>query len=322
MIVTVTANPAVDRTLVISGFRTGATNRAAVERVDAGGKGINVAGNLARLGCRVVATGLLGDINGHQVATTLAAHGITQDFVRVPGEVRTNIKIIDPATGVETEINEPGPPVSPEALEALVARIAALAGECSVMVFSGSLPPGAPPDLYARCIRLASAAGVKTVLDSAGAPLQYGIAATPDLVKPNRAEAEDLLRMRIRDERELAVAAQRLLERGARSAVISLGADGAVSASGEGLWRARLPRVAPHNTVGAGDAMVAGLAYALERCLPSGEALRLATALGSAAAVNAAPLPEHAVFEMFLPEISIESLPAVAASTGLPGLDA
>ena len=322
MIVTVTANPAVDRTLIISGFRTGAMNRAAVERVDIGGKGINVARNLARLGCQVVATGLLGGGDSHQVDATLAAHGIAQEFVRVPGHVRTNVKIADPLSGVETEINEPGPFASPDALEALVERIAALARECAVMVFSGSLPPGAPLDLYARCIRIASSAGVKTVLDTAGAPLQHGIGASPDLVKPNRAEAEDLLRMPTRNERELAAAAHRLLEWGARGAIISLGADGAVSASGEGLWHARPPRVAARSTVGAGDAMVAGLAYALERCLPAVEALRLATAVGTAAAVSAAPLPEHGASEMFLPGVTIESLAPVAASTGLSGLDA
>ena len=311
MIVTVTLNPAVDRTLVIRDFRVGGINRASVERVEIGGKGINVARNLARLGCDVLATGLLGVGDPHGIIATLAAQGVRPDFVRVTGEVRVNLKILDPATGAETEINEPGHPVSMEAVHALTERLESLASRCSVMVFSGSLPPGAPEDLYARYIELAARAGVKTVLDTAGVALRHGIAAAPDLVKPSRAETEDLLRTRIGSETDLVAAARQLLDCGARAAVISLGAEGALAAWNSGMWRAHPPAVVARNTVGAGDAMVASLAYALARALPPDEALRLATAHGSAAAATAAPVAALTQVEALLPRVLIESvLPA------------
>jgi 1-phosphofructokinase len=307
MIVTVTPNPAVDRILVIPGFRTGSTNRAVVERTDIGGKGINVARHLTRLGCEVIATGFLGARDLRGVVETLAAQRVRTDFVRVAGETRVNLKILDPTSGQETEINEPGPPLAPDAVDALLDKVRALAPRCAVMVFSGSLPPGAPDDLYARAITLAAGAGVRTVLDATGAPLRQGIAARPDLVKPNRAEAEELLGVSLRDEADVIAAAKRLVEDGARTAVISLGPAGAVCASTTGAWRARAPQITPQNTVGSGDAMVAALAWALMRSLSAPDALRFATALGSAVAASDAPLPPPGLLEALLPEVLIEA---------------
>ena len=318
MIVTVTPNPAVDKTVRVRNFTVGGMNRAAVERLDVGGKGINVARNLARLGCEVIATGFLGAADTHNVAAALAAEGVHPDFVRVPGDVRVNLKILDSATRVETEINECGDSVDEAAVHALARKLGALAPRCAVMVFSGSLPPGVPEDLYARAIQIAAAAGARTILDTAGAALHHGLAAGPDLVKPNRVEAEGLLRMRIRDDAELIVAARQLLERGARTAVISLSADGALSGSVEGLWRARPPAIAPWNTVGAGDALVAALAYALSRSLPAAEALRLATAFSCAAAESADPLPRRERAEEIVPQVRIEAVAAADAPSSLP----
>lgn len=317
MIVTVTLNPAVDKTLVVRGFTVGTTNRAAVERVEIGGKGINVAQNLARLGCDVVATGFLGREDMHGVVPTLAAQGVHTDFVRIAGDTRVNLKVLDPATGAETEINETGSIIPGEAIDELTARLRALARRCDVMVFSGSLPPGAPEDLYAHYIALAAAAGVRTVLDSAGAALQHGLAAAPDVVKPNRAEAEQLLQIPIRNDGDLIAAAGRLLELGARTAVISLGAAGALSASAAGMWRARLPEAAAQNTVGAGDAMVAALAHALTQRLLAPEALRLATALASAAAASAAPIASAERVDALLPRVRIEAVAPAGAPNGL-----
>jgi 1-phosphofructokinase len=228
MIVTVTANPALDKTLCIRGFRLGTINRAVVERVDIGGKGINVAQNLARLGCDVVATGFLGAQDRRAVEATLAAQGVRADFVRVAGDLRVNLKILDPTTGLETEVNESGQVVCDKAMHALGNKLRRLARRCSVMVFSGSLPPGAPDDLYARYIRIAAGEGARTILDTAGAALQHGITAAPDLVKPNRAETEELLGTPLGDDSGLVAAARTLLEQGARMVVISLGAQGSV----------------------------------------------------------------------------------------------
>jgi 1-phosphofructokinase family hexose kinase len=189
-------------------------------------------------------------------------------------------------------------------------------------VFSGSVPPGLSDDVYAQWIRMASAAGARTVLDTAGPALAGGIAASPNLVKPNRLEVEEFLRMRIADERDLVAAGRWLLQHGAGTAVISLGADGALSAGPDGLWRATAPAVAAGRTVGAGDAMVAGLAYALERALPAVDALRLATALGSAAAASPSPLPRLAMVETLLSRIVIEPVETEGAASGLPGVGA
>jgi 1-phosphofructokinase family hexose kinase len=322
MIVTVTPNPAVDRIVRINGFTLGAINRSVTERTDIGGKGINVARHLARMGCDVLATGFLGTGDLHDVVETLTAQGVLTDFVRVAGHTRVNLKILDHATGQETEINESGPSLGPGVVEPLLDKLNAVAPRSTVMVFSGSLPPGAPDDLYARAIALAAGAGIKTILDAAGFALRYGIAAKPDLVKPNRAEAEELLGVSLNSEAALIAGARQLLASGARAAVISLGAAGAVYASDAGVWRARAPQVKARNSVGSGDAMVAALASAMIRSLPPPDALRLAIALGSATAASDAPLPAAGRLEALLPEVVVELVaagetPVDAASTAL-----
>jgi 1-phosphofructokinase len=309
VIVTVTLNPAVDKTLIVRGFKVGATNRAAIGRVDVGGKGINVARNLKGLGCDVVATGFLAADDRHGTAATLARDGIATEFVLIAGELRINLKVLDPLTGSETEINEPGFAVPAEAIASLAARVRALAARASVMVFSGSAPPDAAADLYAHLIAIARAAGTGAVLDTTGPPLAAGIAAGPDLVKPNRAEAEALLETAITDEASLVTAAHRILALGARSVVISLGPDGAIGACAAGTWRAHPIPVAASSTVGAGDAMVAALAFGLMKSLPLSDALRLATAASSAAAATTAPCPSRAAVDALLSQVCIEPVP-------------
>jgi 1-phosphofructokinase len=318
VIVTVTLNPALDKTLTIHGFRTGSTNRATVDRVGVGGKGINVARNLRRLGCEVVATGFLGSDDRHDTAAMLARDGIEADFVPVAGETRVNLKVFDSLTGVETEINEPGFVVPPEAIVALSAKLHALASRASVMVFSGSLPPRVPPDLYAQLIALVGANGVRTVLDAAGAALAHGIRARPDLAKPNRAEAEDLLGTAVNDDESLADAARRILALGAQSVVVSLGAGGALAASAAGIWRARPPLVAARSTVGAGDAMVAALAWGMMQSRSAADSLRLATAVSCAAAAASGPFGTADEISALLPQVSIAAVPGPLASPASP----
>ena len=318
MIITVTPNPAVDKTLIVHGFRPGATNRGTLRRVDVGGKGINVARNLKQLGCDVVATGFHGDADHHGTVAMLARHGIGAAFVPSLGELRVNLKVIDSMTGDETEINEAGDAVSAEAVDLLAVRLRDLARGASVVVFSGSLPPGAPIDLYAQLIAQTREAGALTVLDSAGPALAEGIAACPDLVKPNRAEAEELLGIAIADEVSLVTALQRILTAGARNVVISLGPDGAAGAAPDGIWRTHPVTVRTHSTVGAGDAMVAALAYGLERSLLLPEALRLAAAAGCAASATAEPFPALEAVQALLSQIQVEP---IAAAAGVPAFE-
>jgi 1-phosphofructokinase len=317
MIVTVTPNPAVDKTLIVPGFSAGKTNRGTIDRIDVGGKGINVARALRRFGCDVTATGFLADDYGKKIEAALVRQGIETAFVLVPGETRVNVKVIDPAAGMETEINEAGFQVPSEALAALTARLTDLARRASVMVFAGSLPPGVPAHAYGGFVRLARHAGVKTILDATGDVLKRGLAAGPDLVKPNRAEAEELLGASLDDEAALVEAARRLLEMGAQTAIVSLGPCGALSASAAGVWRARGPAVTARTTIGAGDAMVAALAYAMTRALAPREALRLATA-ASAAAAAGGEFPAAADVDSLLPQVVVEdvSTPADRAVRG------
>lgn len=326
MIVTVTPNAALDKTVVVPGFSVGQTNRGAIDRIEVGGKGINVARTLRELGCPVVATGFLAGDGGREIAALLGQQGIDTDFVVVPGETRVNLKIVDPLAGLETEINEPGCEIPADALVALAARLKALARRAALMVFAGSLPPGLPADTYARFIRLAREEGVPTVLDAAGAALKHGIAAGPDLVKPNRAEVEELLGIGLVDDDALASAVRRLLAMGARSLVISLGAKGALSASPAGAWRARSAALAARNTVGAGDAMVAALACALTRAVTPPEALRLAVAAGAAVAAGVHRFPTLGQIDALVPQVIVEpatDYDATATSpraAGAPGI--
>lgn len=314
MIVTVTLNPAIDKTLIIPAFKAGVTNRATVDRVEMGGKGINVARTLKHLECDVFATGFLGaDRDG--TAAMLAEQGIDADFVSVAGETRLNLKIIDPIAAVETEVNEPGFGVSSEAVDALIAKCRAVAGKASAVVLGGSLPPGAPVDLYAQLVAVAHAEGAPTVLDTAGDGLRHGLAARPYLVKPNRAEAEELLGTRIVDEDSLLRAADRILAMGALNVVISLGPDGALSASRDGLWRAHVPAVTAHSTFGAGDAMVAALTFGLTQSLAAPEALRFATAAGCAVSISATRYPSSREIDQLLPRIIVEPVPVSRPSS-------
>jgi 1-phosphofructokinase len=264
------------------------------ERTDVGGKGINVARAARRLGCPVIATGFVAGARGRSILQALADDGVLTDFVELPGETRVNLKVVDPISRTETEINEPGVAVDTAALEAVTSRVDALARRCPVVVFSGSLPPGAPPDTYARLIAVARRHGARTILDAAGEALARGIAAGPDLVKPNRAEAEELLEERLESDEDLVRAARAMLVRGPHAVAISLGAAGALLMTpNDGVWRARAPASRAASTVGAGDTMVAGFACAFLNAYPWREALRLAMGVSSVSCVpDAAGLPE------------------------------
>jgi 1-phosphofructokinase len=309
MVVTVTLNPAVDKTMLVRHLTVGGTNRAEVERIDPGGKGVNVAKALKQLGCPVLATGFLAGNNGRLIAEGLAARGIPADFIQVPGETRVNLKIKDPVGGTETEINEPGFHVEEEYVRELEQKLEGYAGRGEAVVLSGSLPPGVPTDVYARLIRIAKHGGAKTILDTNGSALRSGLAAPPDLLKPNRLEIEELVGTTIKTEPELVQAARQVLAMGVSRVVVSLGAEGALAASAREVWRARCPSLAARSSVGAGDAMVAALVYALLKDLPEEESLRLATAAGSAtASMSGSSVADFKLIQEFLPRIQMEKL--------------
>ena len=271
-IVTVTLNPAIDRTVWIDRLEPGATHRTSMSRAAIGGKGINVARTAGRLGAPAVALGIAGEDQAARIEQHLAARGIRARFLGIEGETRTNLKLIEQADGRMTEINGTGPEVSPEILDALAADLfETVARERpAVVVMAGSLPAGVPVDIYARWTReLSRSAGeVATIVDASDEPLTRAIGAGPFLVKPNRLEAETILGRAIGDGEDACRAALEIVELGPRAVLLSLGADGAVAALGSAAqaFAAGAIDAVPGRlttTVGAGDAMVARIAVEL-----------------------------------------------------------
>jgi 1-phosphofructokinase len=280
-VATVTLHPALDQTVVVASLTPGAVHEARSMRFDAGGKGVNVAAFLADFGTPTSATGLLGEDNAAAFTALFAAKGIEDRFVRVPGTTRINVKLVDGSRGETTDINLPAPPPPASALAELDRRILELAGTCSWFVLAGSVPASVPRDVYAVLTARLRERGCRVAVDTSGQPLAEVLAAAPDLVKPNRAELEQLVGARLPTLSEVARAARTLRERGPRRVVVSLGAEGALFVGEESTWYARPPPVAVATTVGAGDALVAGLVASLLEDLPLEEAARRATAFAA-----------------------------------------
>ena len=306
MIATVTLNPAIDKSLTVPRFEVGKTNRGEVRQIDASGKGINVANALKEFGAEVCALGFIAGGNGRVILEALAASGIPADFCNVPGETRVNLKILDPVCGTETELNEPGFRVFPEHLQAIKQKIKEYGPRCELMIFSGSLPPGAPSETFSELMLVANALGARCMLDTGGPALKRGLEAKPLLIKPNRAEVEELLQVRLSTRREQAEAARQLLEMGAEEVVISMGADGAVAGTCRELLAARPPAVAARSSIGAGDAMVAALAYGEVNHLSFRDSFRLAMAASAAAVtIDGSKMADLARIHSLLPEVQI-----------------
>ena len=289
MIVTVTMNAAVDRTLTVPNFQVGQRHRASGALTLAGGKGINIARALKRLQVPVVATGLAGGRTGTRVVEELTAEGILNDFVRIRDESRTSTAVVDPMSGSYSEINEWGPHVDDEELEMLLEKLHYLSRGADVVVFAGSLPRGVSPDFYGEAIRDLNRRGVKTALDTEGEPLALGVDAEPFLVSPNQREAEGLVGQEFDDREDLVMALDAISERGARNVFITR-EDGCFALIREEREVRRLlataPRLEPVSAVGSGDVLVAGLLAARLEGRPPDESLRFAVAAGAASTLE------------------------------------
>jgi len=281
VILTVTLNAAVDRTVAVPNFRLGRRHRAVESRTVAGGKGINVARALSLLGRPVIATGFVGGPTGTRVLEQLHDESVLTDFIRIAAETRINLAVIDPTSGDQTEINERGPAVSPEEVKKLFERIAYLAGGAKICVLAGSLPPGAGDDLYARLIADLGRRGVPVVLDAEGEAMLEGVRAGAAMITPNEREAEELVGQEFADGSDLAQGLVELTRLGAAEAAITR-PEGCVASVGEGAERRLLEvhtePLEPVSTVGSGDAFVAGYVAAryegrsAEDCLAYGVA--------------------------------------------------
>jgi 1-phosphofructokinase family hexose kinase len=285
MILTVTPNPAVDQTAWLDRVELGAVNRTRETHLDPAGKGINASRVAHRLGWPSVALGFLAGETGAIVEQALRAEGVLHHFVEVSGLTRVNVNLIDGA-GAATSFYGPGPAVSSPDLSALDGIVRRWMRGGRVLVLAGSLPPGMSDDAYAGFIATAHEHGIAVILDAHGEPLRLGVAARPDVIKPNVREAERLLGRSLPDEAAVIAAARELSLCGIRTVVISMGAEGAVCASGARAWRVRSPPVEARSTVGSGDSMVAGIAIGLARGDAVVDGLRLGAAAGAATAMT------------------------------------
>ncbi len=286
MIYTVTLNPAIDKTAVISGFSAGKVNRIESLREDAGGKGINVSKCLRTLGAEAVTALLLAGEAGDRLELLAKEEGLTVLSARAEGQTRTNLKIIDPGQGTNTDINEPGPVAGEETLQKLLDMLCKQVRKGDIVVLSGSLPKNASADTYEVWTRRFSELGACVLLDADGESLARGIPAKPYLVKPNETELARLLGRPMQTQEQILAGGRQLLAMGAANAVISLGEEGALFLLEGRVYRAKGLEVPVQSTVGAGDAVVAAMAYGLEKGLSHRDTICLAMAIGAASVMQ------------------------------------
>jgi 1-phosphofructokinase family hexose kinase len=284
MIITVTLNAAIDKSLSVPNFRLGRRHRTVEQRTMAGGKGVNIARALKALGQPVIATGLAGGATGTHIVEQLTEEAILNDFVRIREESRTNTSVLDPTSGEQTEVNERGPAVSEQEVELFRDKLLYLARGAAIVVLAGSLPRGVSSELYAELIRELHKAGVTTVLDTDGDPLMHAVRAEPDVVSPNILEAEELVGHEFSGEEERLLAVREIVALGPSEAIITMG-DGCVAdVQIEGrscLRRARIEQHEPVARRGSGDAFLAGYIAARYEGRAPDQCLRFGVACGA-----------------------------------------
>ena len=297
MIYTVTLNPALDKTVEIPGMALDTVNRITEMRTDPGGKGINVSKVIAKLGGESCAAGILGGGSGKMLEKLLENENFTTQFRFVEGQTRTNLKIIDREGHTNTDINEPGLTVTAADLDALLGELLA------------ELRKGAPQDTYRSWTAACKKAGARVFLDADGALLAEGIKAAPHLIKPNDDELSRLAGKKLETLEELTAEGRKLLERGIERVVISLGGRGALYLRKDSTIYAEGLRVPVGSTVGAGDSVVAALAYAEAQGLSEEEAVRLSTAAGAANVMcSGTQAAEREAVEALLPKVRFTRL--------------
>lgn len=310
MIITLTLNPAVDQTMFLERLAPGDVNRVRETHLDPAGKGINASRVVHRLGWPTLAFGFLAGETGLIIERALDEEGVQHHFARVRGQTRINMTVVEEATGRATSLYGPGPVTDAEHLDTLEGMLRFWLQAGRVLVLAGSLPPGAPDITYDAYVRLARAQGVTTVLDASGLPFRAALDAGPDVIKPNVAEAEELLGRTLSGLDAVVQAAREIAARGIGVIIVSMGGEGAVCVEGKRAWRIRPPSVERQSTVGSGDSFVAGLAIALARGDDLVEGLRLGTAAGAATAMTrGTTLGSAEDVATLLPQVRIEEIP-------------
>jgi 1-phosphofructokinase family hexose kinase len=284
MIITVTLNAAIDKSLAVPNFKLGRRHRTVEQRTMAGGKGVNIARTLKALGQPVIATGFAGGATGTHIVEQLTEESILNDFVRIREESRTNTSVLDPTTGLQTEINERGPAVSEREVELFRDKLVYLARGAAIVVFAGSLPRGVDPDLYAGLIRDLERLDVITVVDTDGEPLHQAVRAEPDVVSPNVIEAEELVGHEFSSDDERLLAVGEIAALGPREAIMTLpdGCVAQVMVDGQRmLKRVSIEMREPIAKRGSGDAFLAGYLAARYEGRAPDQCLRFGVACGA-----------------------------------------
>ena len=319
MILTVTLNTAIDKTLAVPNFQPGRRHRTVEQTSMPGGKGVNVARVLKALGQPVIATGLTGGATGTRIVEQLTQLSVLSDFVRTREESRTNTALIDPTTGVQTEINERGPHVSEQEIELFADTLLYLAKGASLCVFAGSLPRGVDVDIYQRLIREVKRLGVVVVVDTDGDPLRRAVRAEPDVISPNVLEAEELVGHEFNDEEDYLFALRQMVEQGARETIMTID-NGCIArllpeegSSQPRIFRCRIGAMEPTSTVGSGDAFLAGYVAARYSGRPAPDCLAYGVACGAESTQHlGAGVVEPGQVQRLLDEVEVTRLEAPA----------
>ncbi len=291
MIITVTMNPAIDKTVDLEHMDHGGLNRVRNVLMDAGGKGINVSKTIKELGGETIATGFVGGSSGSYIKKVLQEQGIQPDFIETGKEVRTNLKVVE-ADGNVTEFNEPGPVITSQEQEALIQKLLSYADKDTLFVLAGSIPNGMDKDIYQVLTGKLKEKGARVFVDADGELLIHALEAAPDIIKPNCHELEELFHKDDRvDEEELIAMGQKLMTKGIGMIAISLGQMGALFLTERKVLKCPGLKVEAHSTVGAGDAMVAALAYGLNQGLAFEECARLGLAASAGAVTTKGTKP-------------------------------
>lgn len=307
-IVTVTLNPALDKTAALDVLLPGELNRLQDLTVDAGGKGINVSKMIRALGGTSIATGFLGG-GGEAIAHSLDEMGVSHDFVRIQAATRTNMKVLDRGSRL-TELNEPGPVVTPDEVQALRVKLREYAGDEGLFVFSGSVPRGVGPEIYFDLIRMVKQAGATAFLDADGVAFAKALPAGPDFIKPNRFE---LLRHYSDPEGGDMANVLRycriLVMQGIKKIALSMGEEGALFVTGDDAFFCPGLKVAAHSSVGAGDSMVGAVAYATAAGMPWRDAATLAMAASAGAVTTVGTkAPTRELVDSLAEQVRIEGV--------------
>lgn len=309
MILTVTLNAAIDKRYVVEEFKVGEVNRVKECAYVPGGKGLNVSKPAAVAGAEVVATGFVGGHAGNYIEASLKDYHVKSAFYHLESESRSCINIWDEKNGVQTEFLEPGFTVTESEFQGFVEEFKELVKQADVVAMSGSVPKGLDGTAYQKLVKVVKDAGKKVILDTSGKLLEMGIEACPTMIKPNIDEIRMLTGKECNEIGEIVEAAKEIHARGVEVVAVSLGADGSLAVSDEGVFRAIVPRIDAVNTVGCGDSMIAGFALGFAEGLGIEETLRKASAISAAAALR----EETGYFVMedmqrLYPQIKIEKM--------------